>query len=831
VRAAPAIATVVCLVLLLTLFSLRAANPEAELFDRALTELDRFAMSENALHRDVFAARAGVLRNYDPLESEINALRASLQRLKDSTTNDTETIAAVDRLAGSIDRQEALVESFKSENALLQNSLSFFGRFGGEAGAPDLDPAVSAASAAILRLTLDTSSAAVRDVQDRLDRLEQEASRTGEHYSIEALLAHGRLLQTLLPSADNVLKELRAVPQKQQRDALRALIMDRQLASRTSASRYRALLYGTSLALVAFLVHLGLQSRSRANALRRRAALEHVIAGISMRFINAAPQDIDAEIDRALADMAAHFDSDRAYFLMSAPRERLHLWHKPGLELPPGWPRRAPELAARIGAGSDRTVHIPRVHRMPIGENRTSCLSFGLEGWACVTNADNDGVSAALGFDAVGRRSQISAAGELALLRMALDTFVHAAERHTIEKERTRLETSLRQAQRLEKIGIMTSGIAHNFNNILGGILGHSEVIEENADPDAKLVRNLAAIRRGAERARDLVDQILVFGRRRNAARQPLSVAALVAEAASLLSVSLPAGIDLVVRQSPTATIVSGEQAQLQQVLLNLCNNAANAMPAGGRIEVTTELHEIALSRTLSHDRIEPGRYVCIAVSDTGHGMDETTLARIFEPFFTTRSSGNGLGLATVRVIVREHGGAVSAQSRPGEGSRFEVWLPWAAAEQAAGPGVAALPTGHGETIILLARDCGDVLRAEDILAALGYEPVGFTRIKAAVAACRAEPNRFDAVIIGDLDPAEQTREMVATLHAAAPRLPVILATKAAIEIGADTLVSTGISDVVRWPMVAEEIAVSLANSLSMKRPASPRKAGNVIAG
>jgi signal transduction histidine kinase len=645
------------------------------------------------------------------------------------------------------------------------------------------------------------------------------------------LLAHGRLLRTLLPSADNALKELRAVPQKQQRDALRALILDRQLASRTSASRYRALLYGTSLALVAFLVYLGLQLRSRANALQRRAALEHVIAGISMRFINAPPQDIDAEIDRALADMAAHFDSDRAYFLMSVPRERLHVWHKPGLELPPGWPRRAPELAARIGAGSDRTVHIPRVRRMPVGENKTSCLNFGLEGWACATNADNDGISAALGFDAVGRRCRISPRGELALLRMALDTFVHAAERHSIEKERTRLEGRLRQAQRMEKIGIMTSGIAHNFNNILGGILGHSEVMEENAGADAKLVRNLGAIRRGAERARDLVEQILDFGRQRNAAHQPLSVAALIAEAASLLSVSLPDGIDLVVRQSPTATIVSGEQAQLQQVVLNLCNNAANAMPAGGRIEVTTELHEVTQSRTLSHDEIGPGRYVCIAVTDTGHGMDEATLGRIFEPFFTTRSSGNGLGLATVRMIVREHGGAVNAQSKPGKGSRFEVWLPLSAAEQATGSGVAALPTGSGDTIMLVATNNEHVLREEEMLAALGYEPVGFTSSEAAITACRADPGRFDMVIIGDLGPAARALKLADRLQATAPHLPIVLATRAEIEIGANTLVSAGISDVVRWPMVAEEIAVSLANNLSVKRLASLRKAGNILAG
>ncbi|WP_456734284.1 ATP-binding protein [Bradyrhizobium sp. USDA 3364] len=384
----------------------------------------------------------------------------------------------------------------------------------------------------------------------------------------------------------------------------------------------------------------------------------------------------------------------------------------------------------------------------------------------------------------------------------------------------------------MEEIGVITSGIAHNFNNILGGILGHSEVLEEHAGADAKFARNLGPIRRGAERARDLVDQILVFGRRRNAAREPLSVAALVAEAASLLGVSLPAGIDLVVRHSPTAAIVTGEQAQLQQVLLNLCNNAANAMPAGGRIEITTEMHEVTQLRQLSHDEIRPGHYVCIAVTDTGHGMDEATLARIFEPFFTTRSSGNGLGLATVRVIMREHGGALHARSRLDEGSRFEVWLPRAAAAQVAAPGAGPLPTGNGETVMLVARDNERVLREEEMLAALGYEPVGFTRTEAAIAACRADPDRFDMVIIGgDLGPAARALELAATVHGAAPHIPIVLATKAEIETGANTLLNAGISDVMRWPLVAEEIAIALANRATLRQSGQMREAGNIFTG
>ena len=474
----------------------------------------------------------------------------------------------------------------------------------------------------------------------------------------------------------------------------------------------------------------------------------------------------------------------------------------------------------RLGTGTDGVIHVPNVRRMPDGEDKTLFLKLGLRGWACATNTSKKGAGVALGFDQVGTPCRITAPTGLGLVRMALDTIVQAVERQAIETERTRLEGRLRQAHRMEKIGTLTSGIAHNFNNILGGILGHSEVMEEHVSLDARLAHNLSGIRRGAERARDLVEQILTFGRRRDTRHKPLSVGALIAETAALLEVSLPQGVSLVIRQPPVAPIVLGENAQLQQVILNLCNNAAQAMQDGGVIEIETELHELTESRSLSHDEIRAGSYVCITVTDTGRGMNEATLARIFEPFFTTRSFGNGLGLATVRVIVQEHGGTVHVQSKVSKGSRFEIWLPRAIAEPTADSGPFELPIGKGETVMLVAHDDDGelILRDEEMLAALGYEPVGFATAHAAIDACRANRDRFDMVVVGHFGPVGRAIELAAALHAIAPRVPIVLASKAAIEIGADTLVAAGISDVVHWPIVAEEIAVALAHSSAPTR-------------
>ena len=401
-----------------------------------------------------------------------------------------------------------------------------------------------------------------------------------------------------------------------------------------------------------------------------------VIAGISMRFINAPPQNIDAEIERALADMVECIGSDRAYFVSTGAAPRQHVWHRPGVSSLPDWPRRAPALAARFGATADGIIHVPRVERLPIGENKGTCVALGLGGWAYVTNANNDGGIVALGFDAIGRPCCIRGPGELSLLRMALDTIVFALERDSMEKERTRLEMHLQQARRMETVGMFSSGVAHNFNNILGGILGHAEMMEERLTSDVWPQRNLDAIRRGAERARDLVDQILSFGRRRDGRREPICIKTLIAEASALLAPSLPTHIEITVSETSEAAVVSAEPAQLQQVILNICNNAVQAMDKPGVIEIEIGTRDITEATRVAQVEINPGRFVVVSISDPGRGMDEATLAQIFEPFFTTRHDGNGLGLATARDIIRGHNGAVEVRSSVGAGTRFDIWLP-----------------------------------------------------------------------------------------------------------------------------------------------------------
>ena len=205
---------------------------------------------------------------------------------------------------------------------------------------------------------------------------------------------------------------------------------------------------------------------------------------------------------------------------------------------------------------------------------------------------------------------------------------------------------------------------------------------------------------------------------------------------------------------------------------------------------------------------------MCLAVIDTGHGFDEEVARRLFEPFFTTRLAGTGLGLATVLEIVRDHDGAMNVQSTPGHGSRFEAWLPAATAGSTRRVGPAMLPLGHGETVLVVESERERLLRDEDMLAALGYEPIGFHRPADALAACSSDPSRFDIILISHTSQTHGGLDLAHALHKIAPTRPLLLATASAIDVNVDALAEAGVSEVLRRPLSSPELAAALARCL-----------------
>jgi signal transduction histidine kinase/FixJ family two-component response regulator len=425
-------------------------------------------------------------------------------------------------------------------------------------------------------------------------------------------------------------------------------------------------------------------------------------------------------------------------------------------------------------------------------------------------------VAAVLGFDAV-RAGGLAQWTEFALFRMAFDAIANAVRRVKLEQEKDRLETSLQQARRMETIGTFASGIAHNFNNIVGAILGYTEMADARVRSGGQPAASLAEIRRAGERARQLVDQILKFGRRGKGRREHVCVKALVAETRSLLAASLPPHVELTVSETPDMAVVSAEPAQLQQVILNLCNNAAQAMDEPGLIEIRIEVRETAHALQIGRRVLGPGRFTVVSVTDNGPGIDEATLERIFEPFFTTRADGNGLGLATVREIVEEHGGAVEVRTAIGAGTRFDTWLPSDPSNEPTltKPASGITGRGVGETVLVLEPDRSRLLRHEEILAALGYEPVGFTKLAEAVAACRAARARFDAALVCHL-PGGSALDFAASLHQIAPTLPIILTTPSTQNLDTQLLAASGIAELVHDPLTASDLAGALVRCLAV---------------
>jgi signal transduction histidine kinase len=810
------------LLLLLSLLAwLSRLSLDTTRFDRELGALDDFTRYERAMNREVLTARTGLSRNYDGLVRVTEAYEKSLERLREVAGEGPDERAAFDRLAGRARDQQDLVEKFKSRNALLQNSFAYFGMFNAALAESKNAPVAGAAnqlSAAMLHLTLDTSTSSARTVQEAISQLAALQGPSSETQSIQAVLAHGNMLHDLLPATNAVLRSLMAEAGSREEDTLRSLIEQRRRAAKVSAERYSFLLYVASLALLGVLIYLGLQLRARAVTLRRRAEFEHVIAGISTRFINLAQHEIATQIEQALEKLARLVGADRAYFVVRGAPQQSYQWCRDGMTFPAGWPACVPELVP-LACGEQDIIHCPSIKPSHPYDAANLLVEAGLRGWLCVAGRDQKEIRAVLGFDALRARS-LTQHGEDRIFRMAFDVIDNAVRRVTLEHEKERLQASLQQARRMETIGALASGVAHNFNNIIGAIIGYTEMAAAQAHSGRSDGSHFNQIRHASERARQLVDQILTFGRKQGGLGR-VSIKSLVAETEQLLRASLPSGFELVVRQSAEDADVLAETARLQQVFLNICRNAVQATNERGRIEIRIELRKNDRPIRIRGGEIGAGPFVIVSIADDGHGMDEATVDRVFEPFFTTRPEGHGLGLSTARQSVLECGGAIEVKSAPGAGTRFDIWLPAVlcrgpAADRHASP---QLARGRGEMVMIVQPDTTRLLLDEEILAALGYEPVGFGEPSDALRMCSEDPGRFHAMLICPHPGANGALELAARVHEIAPALPILLAIPSARYLDPAQLAASGVSELLHYPLASSPLSSALSRGAAVPAP------------
>jgi PAS domain S-box-containing protein len=385
---------------------------------------------------------------------------------------------------------------------------------------------------------------------------------------------------------------------------------------------------------------------------------------------------------------------------------------------------------------------------------------------------------------------------------------VDITDLHRAEEERRALEVQLQQNQRLQSLGTLASGIAHDFNNLLAAISSNAGLALEPTLPLDEVRACITDIQAATQRATKLVRQILQFARKQEARKELGDVRPVVEEAVALVNRAVAANIAIEARlpREPMETMF--DSTQLHQVLVNLLTNAVHAKASTITITVEPYLHTGRPPLDL-----EEGPYIHLAITDTGVGMDETTLARIFDPFFTTKpaSEGTGLGLSIVHEIVRGHGGAITVRSRVGEGTTFDLYFPRNKGEPL------ATTARANERIMLVDDEDAMVFLGTRLLTKLGYRVIGFSNPNRALEEFRSDPQSFDAVISDLAMPNMSGVALLDEVRRIRPDISVILTSGYARPEDLETARTHNFGELVPKPHTAEEFAWAISRRLREK--------------
>jgi signal transduction histidine kinase len=746
------------------------------------TTLRSIDASHALLQRDVLRARAGLLSCYDPLVASVLALREAPLRLsarlrEERLDADGYLDGPLDHLRAGIDSDEKLVEQFKTSNALLQNSLAVFGQTltALNGSQDDLVRKALAEVGDLGNLMMQFAMTAERGlelaIRAQAEQLEQSEAIDRDP-SLRTLLMHAGMVLEMLPAVDAAVAAISNSATRDQAERLQSRYLELVGKATSRNALSRLVLGGTAVSLWLCVLLVIVRLRKHTDYLEQRLTLENTLAAVKNRVETSPLAEFPQHMDAALAELAERFGARALHLALVEPGQRA--------------------IAQAFSSSGDLDTEAELVldfaaalHLKASGAARSHSVKSWLPPRRCAARVWrphpkpgrvvvgallSGGRIGVLLLDIANPPRKLCSLGR-ALFQSGVAPLADLVDAHHVRIERNCLERRLQEAQRLEALGTLAGGIAHEFNNVLGSVLGYSEMALQLLRKPSASRRYVEKVLASGERAKRVVDQILAFSRKRERPSRPFDLVEAIADFQPLLHVTMADRVELRMTLPQQAAVIEGNPIELQQILINLCKNAMEASVRGQAVEVDVRAVEVARRKSLSHGEIAHGRHVRLTVRDYGAGIPVLTLPHIFEPFYTTRSGhgGTGLGLAAVHGLIAGMGGAIDVASAVGCGTTFAVYLP--ASGKVPVPirsfySERSTPLGRGQRVAILESDVFLLRMYEEKIAALGYEPVGCSDPGEMLTALASEELKPDIAML-DLSliegPDDRTRAWPAT--------------------------------------------------------------------
>gem|GEM_PF-1881302 len=563
------------------------------------------------------------------------------------------------------------------------------------------------------------------------------------------------------------------------------------------------------------------------DALKHRVELEEFLNRVTTNFIGVAPEDFEEQMNIVLEEIAMHYEGERVQILEFRNDDTLlrctHEWCAEGIRpsiLELGFISVEP-LQAWLDAARDVRTHVVQVDELGIEEAAQANFlkRYDVQSLLVVPLLVDDGCFGVIRVDAVSGPI-IWSEQDVQVLETTAKVISTAKKSVDAVLKQQVIEEQMRQAQRLESLGVLAGGIAHDFNNILTAILGYCDLAMVDNDDPEDVQECLHEISESAERAKELVRHILTFSRKSPVRRVPLSWRRVVENALGMFRACVPATISIDFQVRGSTTTVSGDPVQLYQVVMNLCTNAFHAMGNGGTLGLRLQTRMIKDGESWGHHPVVPGAYVEFVVSDTGCGMRPDVLERIFDPFYTTKDlgEGTGMGLSMVHGIVNDHHGVMYAESKVGLGSTFHIMLPLCKEAPVEGDsdshGALPMAPAMPQKQIMVVDDELKIRNLQErLLRQIGYEVTLFKDAIEALAAFEKRPTSYDLIISDWAMPEMNGAEFAGQVKRIREDIPIILCTGFS-EMVLNENRQMEIFDILAKPFVKEDLASLVEKAL-----------------